>query len=55
MADAQVSEWDAIVIGSGMGGMAAAALSKIGNRVLLLEAHSTLGGRRNEASARLGL
>ena len=37
--------WDAIVIGSGMGGMsAAAALALVGNRVLLLEQHRTLGG-----------
>ena len=37
--------WDVIVIGSGMGGMAAAAaLSRVGKRVLLLEAHRTLGG-----------
>ena len=38
-------EWDAIVIGSGMGGMAAAAaLSHVGHKVLLLEQHQTLGG-----------
>ena len=38
-------KWDAIVIGSGIGGMAAAAaLSKIGRKVLLLEQHHTLGG-----------
>ncbi len=38
-------DWDAIVIGSGMGGMAAgAALSKVGHKVLLLEQHRTLGG-----------
>jgi len=37
--------WDAIVIGSGMGGMAAAAaLSKVGHKVLLLEQYQTLGG-----------
>ena len=37
--------WDAIVIGSGMGGMAAAAaLSRVGRKVLLLERHQTLGG-----------
>lgn len=39
------NDWDAIVIGSGMGGMAAAAaLSRVGNKVLLLEQHQTLGG-----------
>ncbi len=39
------NEWDAIVIGSGIGGMAAsAALSKVGHRVLLLEQYQTLGG-----------
>ncbi|MCR9138321.1 MAG: NAD(P)/FAD-dependent oxidoreductase [Alphaproteobacteria bacterium] len=37
--------WDAIVIGSGLGGMAAgAALSRVGHEVLLLEQHHTLGG-----------
>jgi len=37
--------WDAIVIGSGIGGLsAAAALAKRGRRVLLLEQHSVAGG-----------
>jgi all-trans-retinol 13,14-reductase len=37
--------WDAIVIGSGMGGLsAAAALSRTGHKVLLLEQYQTLGG-----------
>ena len=37
--------WDVIVIGSGMGGMvAAAALSRVGKRVLLLEQYGALGG-----------
>ena len=38
--------WDAIVIGSGIGGLSAAAtLAKIGNkRVLVLERHYTAGG-----------
>ena len=45
MTDADKTQWDAIVIGSGMGGMAAAAaLSRVGQRVLLLEQHQTLGG-----------
>jgi all-trans-retinol 13,14-reductase len=45
MADAEQAEWDAIIIGSGMGGMAAAAaLSKLGHKVLLLEQYQTLGG-----------
>ena len=38
--------WDAIVIGSGIGGLAAAAaLGKRGKRVLLLEQHSVAGGQ----------
>jgi all-trans-retinol 13,14-reductase len=37
--------WDYIVIGSGIGGMAAAALlSKVGKRVLVLEQHNIPGG-----------
>ena len=45
MADDARTDWDAIVIGSGMGGMAAAAaLSKVGHKVLLLEQYQTLGG-----------
>ncbi|MCP5114913.1 MAG: NAD(P)-binding protein, partial [bacterium] len=37
--------WDSIVIGSGMGGMAAAAmLARIGRRVLVLEQHAIPGG-----------
>lgn len=39
------AQWDVIVIGSGIGGMAAAAaLSRVGKKVLLLEKHNTLGG-----------
>lgn len=38
--------WDVIVIGSGIGGLAAAAaLGKRGKRVLLLEQHSVAGGQ----------
>jgi len=45
MTEAQGDTWDAIVIGSGIGGMAvAAALSRVGQRVMLLEQHWTLGG-----------
>lgn len=45
MPKSDVTHWDTIVIGSGIGGMAAAAaLSKVGHTVLLLEQHQTLGG-----------
>ena len=45
MQDTDGNHWDAIVIGSGMGGMtSAAALSKTGYKVLLLEQYKTLGG-----------
>lgn len=45
MKDTDKNHWDAVVIGSGMGGMAAAAaLSKVGHKVLLLEQYQTLGG-----------
>ncbi len=45
MAGTERDHWDAIVVGSGMGGMAAGAtLSCVGNKVLLLEQHQTLGG-----------
>ncbi len=45
MTDTEKTGWDAIVIGSGIGGMAAAAaLSRVGHKVLLLEQHQTLGG-----------
>ena len=37
--------WDAIIIGSGIGGLAcAAALSKTGHKVLVLEQHAVAGG-----------
>ena len=45
MSDTKNDHWDAIVIGSGIGGMTAgAALSRVGHKVLLLEQHQTLGG-----------
>jgi all-trans-retinol 13,14-reductase len=45
MTEPKNDRWDVIVIGSGIGGMAAAAaLSRVGNKVLLLEQHRTLGG-----------
>jgi len=38
--------WDAIVIGSGIGGLAAAAaLGKRGRKVLVLEQHTVAGGQ----------
>lgn len=41
--------WDAIVIGSGMGGMTTAAmLARLGKRVLVLEQHYTPGGFTHE-------
>ncbi len=45
MSTTKHEDWDAVVIGSGIGGMAAAAaLSRVGHKVLLLEQHQTLGG-----------
>lgn len=45
MTNSNPDDWDAIVIGSGMGGMAAAAaLAKVGHKILLLEQYQTLGG-----------
>ncbi|NND96451.1 MAG: NAD(P)/FAD-dependent oxidoreductase [Pirellulaceae bacterium] len=45
------AKWDVIVIGSGMGGMvAAAALSRVGHKVLLLEQYSSLGGQTHSFS-----
>ena len=52
MADSDAkTRWDAIVVGSGMGGMAAAAaLSKVGRKVLLLEQYQALGGQTHSFS-----
>ncbi len=47
MAEAMVGKpkWDSIVVGSGLGGLSAAAyLAAAGRRVLLLERYTTLGG-----------
>ena len=44
-------DWDAIIIGSGMGGMAAAsAVSQTGHKVLLLEQYDKLGGQTHSFS-----
>ena len=51
MQSTETDRWDAIVIGSGMGGMAAAAaLSRVGHKVLLLEQHQALGGQTHSFS-----
>ena len=43
--------WDAIVIGSGIGGLTtAAALTRLGRRVLVLEKHYVAGGLTHEFS-----
>ena len=48
--------WDAIVIGSGMGGMTTAAiLAKTGARVLVLEQHYVPGGFTHLSSQRVHL
>lgn len=45
------NQWDAIVIGSGMGGMVTAAtLSKLGHKVLMLEQYNKLGGQTHSFS-----
>jgi phytoene dehydrogenase-like protein len=45
-------DWDAIVVGSGIGGLTAAAFyASAGRRVLILERHPTFGGRGDTVGA----
>jgi all-trans-retinol 13,14-reductase len=47
----EMDDFDAIIIGSGMGGMTcAAALSRLGRKVLMLEQFTTLGGQTHSFS-----
>jgi all-trans-retinol 13,14-reductase len=49
--EAMKDAWDVIVIGSGMGGMVtAAALSRLGHKVLMLEQYDSLGGQTHSFS-----
>jgi all-trans-retinol 13,14-reductase len=50
-ADLTATRWDAIVVGSGIGGLASAtALAKLNRRVLVLEQQHALGGSTNTFS-----
>lgn len=45
MTQDQREQWDAVVVGSGLGGLACAAyLNATGRRTLVLEAHDVAGG-----------
>ena len=51
MSHSMNQNWDAIVIGSGIGGLTtAAALTRLGRRVLVLEKHYVAGGLTHEFS-----
>ena len=54
-ADTNRRDWDAIVVGSGLGGLTCAAmLGKGGKRVLVLERHDKVGGYAHQFMRKAG-